>query len=368
MRTLHLTLATLLATCTAAWPWQQIPFSWGRGSSSPSPPIQDTGNAHVFSPRRQTLRLENILVHGAPHSKHSKVFRRLAVDDETRQQMAQINALNAESSSPGSSFEHPITDAFFSLYDDEGDDADEKGRKEGAQLFPLPWKRVPDAKDQATVVSMVRMALDCYVDPKRQGWVDIGDPWDVETEIGWLEAGLRGYVFSSEDKKTVVIGIKGTSLKLFGTGGGPTGTNDKINDNKMFSCCCGKVDRTWWPVCSCATGGNQCNQQCLVNDLITDRDEGDSYYGIALRVLDAAKQLYPDASIWLTGHSLGGSVASTVGITKGYPVFTFQSPGDARFAQRIGIVKSGNLTASELKRMPVWQFGHTGMSKGPERR
>ncbi|KAI7832731.1 alpha beta-hydrolase [Gamsiella multidivaricata] len=203
------------------------------------------------------------------------------------------------------------------------------------------------------------MALDCYVDPKRQGWVDIGDPWDVETEIGWLEAGLRGYVFSSEDKKTVVIGIKGTSLKLFGTGGGPTGTNDKINDNKMFSCCCGKVDRTWWPVCSCATGGNQCNQQCLVNDLITDRDEGDSYYGIALRVLDAAKQLYPDASIWLTGHSLGGSVASTVGITKGYPVFTFQSPGDARFAQRIGIVKSGNLTASELKRMPVWQFGHT---------
>lgn len=76
---------------------------------------------------------------------------------------------------------------------------------------------------------MIRMALDCYVDPKRQGWVDIGDEWDVETEIGWLEAGLRGYIFSSEDNKTVVIGIKGTSLKLFGTGGGPTGNNDKLN-------------------------------------------------------------------------------------------------------------------------------------------
>ncbi|KAI8598210.1 Alpha/Beta hydrolase protein [Dissophora ornata] len=225
-------------------------------------------------------------------------------------------------------------------------------------MLPLPWRRVPDPKDQGTVVSMTRMALDCYVDPERQGWVDIGDKWDVETEIGWLEAELRGYVFASEDKKTVVIGIKGTSLKLFGTGGGPTGNNDKKNDNKLFSCCCGKVDRTWWAVCGCYMGGNQCSQQCLVNDLITDRDQSESYYGIGLKVLEATKDLYPHASIWLTGHSLGGSVASTIGITKGYPTFTFQSPGDVRFAQRIGLVKP-ELTKLDLENLPVWQFGHT---------
>ncbi|KAF9991154.1 putative lipase atg15 [Mortierella antarctica] len=219
-------------------------------------------------------------------------------------EMAQANLLMSEGSpSPGSTFEHTVSDSLFPLEDEdgakEGEDDVEKN------TIPLPWKRVPNAKDHGTVVSMVRMALDCYVDPKRQGWVDIGDKWDVDTELGWLETGLRGYIFVSEDQKTVVLGIKGTSLKLFGTGGGPTGNNDKLN-----------------------------------------------------KVIEAARELYPKADIWLTGHSLGGSVASMLGITKGYPTFTFQTPGDARYAKRVGLVKQ-NLSGRDLKKMPVWQFGHT---------
>lgn len=152
--------------------------------------------------------------------------------------MAQVNSLlAAESPSPGTTFEHSVTDTFFPIDGGEDDHDDDTTHSQGTNnnnIFPLPWKRVPNAEDHATVVSMVRMALDCYVDPKRQGWVDIGDNWDVSTEIGWLEAGLRGYIFASEDQKTIVIGIKGTSLKLFGTGGGPTGNNDKLN----VSCLC----------------------------------------------------------------------------------------------------------------------------------
>ncbi|KAF9178703.1 putative lipase atg15, partial [Haplosporangium sp. Z 11] len=258
----------------------------------------------------------------------------------------------------GSTFEHSVKDAEF-LGDDNDSGGDNNDNNNEAMHLPFPpWRRVPDAKDHGTVISMVRMSLDCYVDPKRQGWVDIGDNWDVETEVGWSEAGLRGYIFASEDKKTVVLGIKGTSLKLFGTGGGPTGNNDKRNDNKMFSCCCGKVDRTWWGVCGCYKGGNQCDQKCLVEDAIKDRDEGESYFGIGLKVIEAARDLYPDASIWLTGHSLGGSVASLLGISKGYPTFTFQSPGDSLYGQRVGLVKE-HLKERDLKKMPVWQFGHT---------
>ncbi|KAG0317386.1 putative lipase atg15 [Linnemannia gamsii] len=299
----------------------------------------------------------------------AKVFRRLVIDQETRLQMAQVNNLLAgDSPSPGTTFEHTITDTFFPMemdMDMDGGEANDdnndvnKTPLQNNKAFPLPWKRVPNAADHATVVSMVRMALDCYVDPKRQGWVDIGDNWDVSTEIGWLEAGLRGYIFASEDQKTIVIGIKGTSLKLFGTGGGPTGNNDKLNDNKMFSCCCGKVDRTWWGVCGCYMGGNRCNQQCLVDDVKKDLAESESYYGIGLKVVKAAKQLYPHASIWLTGHSLGGSVASLLGITNNYPVFTYSSPGDVRYGQKVGLIKP-NLKESDLKKMPVWQFGHTG--------
>ncbi|KAF9149961.1 putative lipase atg15 [Linnemannia schmuckeri] len=376
MRTLHYLLAcsAILVSCSEAWQWPdpaaaapgppQIPFSWPHRRPSP-PQQQPQPDSTIFLPKKQTLKLQHILAHGAPGAKSAKVFRRLAIDHETRLQMAQVNSLlAAESPSPGSTFEHSVSDTFFPMdgseYDDDYNDNDDKIRSQNNNnAFPLPWKRAPNAEDHATVVSMVRMALDCYVDPKRQGWVDIGDNWDVSTEIGWLEAGLRGYVFASEDQKTVVIGIKGTSLKLFGTGGGPTGNNDKLNDNKMFSCCCGKVDRTWWGVCGCYMGGNSCNQQCLVDDAKKDLDESESYYGIGLKVVEAAKSLYPYASIWMTGHSLGGSVASLLGIRKGYPVFTYSSPGDARYGQKVGLVKP-NLKESDLEKMPVWQFGHTG--------
>ncbi|KAF9544041.1 putative lipase atg15 [Mortierella hygrophila] len=371
MRSLHYLLAcsAILVSCSEAWQWPdpaaaapripQIPFSWPY--HRPSPPQQP--DSTTFIPQKQIFKLQHILAHGAPGAKSAKVFRSLAIDQETRFQMAQANSLlAAESLSPGTTFEHSVTDTFFPIDGGEDDDDEDTTRSQetsNINVFPLPWKRVPNAEDHATVVSMVRMALDCYIDPKRQGWVDIGDNWDVSTEIGWLEAGLRGYIFASEDQKTIVIGIKGTSLKLFGTGGGPTGNNDKLNDNKMFSCCCGKVDRTWWGVCGCYMGGNSCNQQCLVDDAKKDLDESESYYAVGLKVVTAAKVLYPHASIWLTGHSLGGSVASLLGIRQGYPVFTYSSPGDVRYGQKVGLVKP-RLKESDLKKMPVWQFGHTG--------
>ncbi|KAF9419116.1 putative lipase atg15 [Podila epigama] len=335
----------------------QVPFS----SLPQQEQQQQQQHPLLFSPQKHALKLQHIIAHGEPGTKHGKVFRRLKVDAKIRSQLSQDSQsmLYSDGSARlGSTFEHVISDSVF-VTDDENMSSAQRRHLQRTSSFPQwPWVRVPDPADHATVVSMIRMALDCYVDPMRQGWVDIGDNWDVETEIGWLEAGLRGYVFSSEDEKTVVIGLKGTSLKLFGTGGGPTGNNDKLNDNKMFSCCCGKVDRTWWGVCGCYMGGSQCNQQCLVDDVTKDKDEKESYYGIGLKVVDAARALYPKASIWLTGHSLGGSVASLLGVTNGYPTFTFQSPGDALYAKRVGIVKP-QLTESDLKKLPVWQFGHT---------
>lgn len=285
-----LAVSSLSSQADAIDPWHppQLPFSWGRARDRARPAPSQTS----FVPKKETFRLQHILAHGAPGAKTAKIFRKLEVDDQMRMEMASINLLDSSSSSPGSSFEHSIADAFFPDTEDDHDDMPDPESADGARgrrlerttanNFPFPGRRVPNAEDYGTVVSMVRMALDCYVDPARQGWVDIGDDWEVDSEIGWLEAGLRGYIFASEDQKTVVIGIKGTSLKLFGTGGGPTGNNDKLNDNKMFSCCCGKVDRTWWSVCGCYMGGNQCDQQCLVDDLIKDRDEEESYVGIGL--------------------------------------------------------------------------------------
>jgi len=49
---------------------------------------------------------------------------------------------------------------------------------------------------------------------------------------------------------------------------------------------------------------------------------------------------YPHTSMWLSGHSLGGSIASLVGIRWGLPTVTFEAPGERLAALRMGLVKN----------------------------
>lgn len=88
--------------------------------------------------------------------------------------------------------------------------------------------------------------------------------------VGWEpdDDGFRGYVFATEDNSTVALTIKGTSVPIIG--GGPTIEKDKLNDNLLFSCCCGRVNSRWTPVCDCFRGDWKCNQECVEDALIDD--------------------------------------------------------------------------------------------------
>jgi putative lipase involved disintegration of autophagic bodies len=53
----------------------------------------------------------------------------------------------------------------------------------------------------------------------------------------------------------------------------------------------------------------------------------------------AVRTWYPSSStVWLTGHSLGGALASLVGLTHDLPAITFESPGEFQYANRIGLI------------------------------
>ncbi|KAN0123698.1 alpha/beta-hydrolase [Lactarius tabidus] len=203
------------------------------------------------------------------------------------------------------------------------------------QSAALDWEEDdvlgPDVTLRETLLLLAKMTSDAYFVPGVSGWYNLTEEWDVGMPVGWEpdDDGFRGYVFATNDNSTVALTIKGTSVPIIG--GGPTIEKDKLNDNLLFSCCCARVSSTWSPVCDCFRGNGKCNQECVEDALIDDS----LFYPTGVNLYNNITLMYPDADIWIIGHSLGGALASLLGITFGAPVVAFEPPGERMAAQRL---------------------------------
>jgi lipase ATG15 len=193
----------------------------------------------------------------------------------------------------------------------------------------------PNITDKETVLTFAQMAANAYVEkPDTGDWKDVNGGFNRTDDVGfgWDSDGLRGYLYIDENNSTVVIGLKGTTLAIWDGEG--TTTNDKENDNLFFSCCCGQQAGTLArQVCDCAEGTYTCNLPCLKKSLTKEN----RYYAAARYLYGNVTALYPNANVWLSGHSLGGSLSAMLGLTYGTPVLTFQSVPDALPASRLGL-------------------------------
>ena len=111
-------------------------------------------------------------------------------------------------------------------------------------------------------------------------------------------------------------------------------------------------------MCSCKTNTFTCNQTCVVEAL---REEN-RYYRAALDLYGNVTEIYPDSNVWLSGHSLGGAVSSLLGMTFGLPTVTFEAPGDALAAARLGLpTPPGSVAGAPQTRQysGAYHFGHT---------
>lgn len=247
---------------------------------------------------------------------------------------------------------------------------DIKGDAQILNRINLDWIhdeiKVPNVTDRDTVVTLATISSNAYVrypkddDEKRKSdWIDLGD-WDPNREdddvnFGWDDIGLRGHVFVSKDNKTVVIGIKGTSgAGLPGGGSDETGGNDKTNDNLLFSCCCARISYMSTTVCDCYEKTYTCNQDCLEKEL---RKE-DKYYQAVLELYRNVTDIYPPelTDIWVTGHSLGGALASLLGRTFGLPAVAFEAPGEMLATRRLHLPSPPGLPQHMEN---IWHFGNT---------
>lgn len=224
-----------------------------------------------------------------------------------------------------------------------------------------------------TVVSLGRMCYNVYESMIDNGdWYNT-DPFIIEDDYGWQDDGLRCYLYTNCDKSILILAIKGTSTSLFSTNDTTT-IRDKYMDNIMFSCCCAAIDFTWTPVCSCYNSSNKCFHDCVSN-FVTLQNE--SYFKIAQKIYETIRISYPQATIWITGHSLGGALASLIAINSydldtnnensSFPptsAIAFESPGEMLYAQRLGIFPFSssvkNLTFdSFLSKYPIYHIYHT---------
>jgi len=125
----------------------------------------------------------------------------------------------------------------------------------------------------------------------------------------------------------------------------------------LFSCCCGRVTSAWTPVCGCFTGEKQCDSSCVGRALI----ERSLYYPAATDLYNHIAYMYPHSEVWVTGHSLGGVMASFLGVTFGVPAVAFESPGDRLAAQRLHLPLPPAETPDEdaLALAPVTHVYHT---------
>ncbi|OTB07182.1 hypothetical protein M426DRAFT_318208 [Hypoxylon sp. CI-4A] len=216
----------------------------------------------------------------------------------------------------------------------------------------------PDVTQKETVLTMALIASDAYVmNPTLPDWDEVGEPFNRSADFGWESDGLRGHIWGDQTNSTIVIGLKGTSPAVFDGEG--TTTNDKINDNLFFSCCCAQQGQwSWHQVCDCATGTYSCNNTCVKRAL---REEN-RYYQAARELYANVTEIYPDSNIWVAGHSLGGAVSSLLGLTYGLPVVTFEAVPEALAAGRLAlpVPPHANPEFPQTREYTgTYHFGHT---------
>ncbi|GAN05005.1 conserved hypothetical protein [Mucor ambiguus] len=312
-----------------------------------------------------TLKLKRIYHHASAHGPIPNLFRKIDIHS-TNNSITINQAQDATYSIQGtfSVMDRPIAADIQDLVSQR-----EYGTfaRWNSRIRPMHLEStiglVPDVTHRPSVLALAMMTNNAYLDINLNNteWYDLGAPWQLNNSFGWESDGIRGHIFADEDDKLVVLSIKGTSAGLWS--GGPTGEKDKINDNMLFSCCCARISRAWSPVCDCYQGNEyKCENRCLQKNI----QKSELYYDNALNIIEDVLEKYKNSTVWITGHSLGGAVASLVGLTYGIPTVTFEIPGDRLASSRLHLP-----SGKAVKNMPLWHFGHTadpifvGVCTGP---
>jgi len=231
----------------------------------------------------------------------------------------------------------------------------------------LLYKCVYSNLDWNTIYELGKMSHNTYIDTNDKRWLNT--TLNNVLNISVTDDTVKAYLFSNNDKTKNVISIKGTSI-YFGSFQQldtiemlndelindrlefktlSTISNDKWNDNLFFSCCFNKKANIKDCLCD-KLEKNICCINCYKQSLEFEKN----YLVILNKIMENVNNLIDikNSELIFTGHSLGGLLASYLGIKYNKLTVTFESPGDMHYFLLSDIINK------DLNYNNIYHYGH----------
>lgn len=209
------------------------------------------------------------------------------------------------------------------------------------------YKYVISILNWSDIYELGKMSHNAYIDTDDNRWLNtsLNNVLNISIERDTVKA----YLFSNNDKTKNVIAIKGTTIylgllrsldtielledrsinnEILKFGKLSTISNDKWNDNLFFSCCFNTETNIKDCLCD-EFEKNICCIKCYRDSLKFEKN----YLTILNTIMENVKNLIDinNSELIFTGHSLGGVLASYLGIKYNKLTVTFESPGDMHY-------------------------------------